>query len=790
MDSKLKERYTRVKKLLFEAYYDKLNKKQKEAVFCVNGPLLVLAGAGSGKTTVLVNRIAHIINFGNAYHTEEVPEGIDESMISVFEKIYENISSISKSDLKNLLSNFAYFPPKPWEILSFTFTNKAAGEMKERLAAALGDEARDIWAGTFHSICVKILRQHIDRLGYKTSFTIYDTDDSKKIISGIVKELELDDDMFTSKSVLSVISRYKNKLIFSDSENLIESDDYREKTIAEIYKRYQKTLKDADAVDFDDIICLTIKLFEACPDILEKYRSRFRYVLVDEYQDTNGAQLRLMSLFCGKYENVMVVGDDDQSIYKFRGAVVENILNFDTQFKSAKVIYLEQNYRSTKTILDAANAVISHNESRKGKTLWTEVEKGESVDYYNLDNQDAEARYIVDRISEYVRDGKHKYGDFAVLYRINAQSNNLETAFAKAGIPHRLLGGTRFYDRKEIRDIVAYLSVISNPNDIIKLERIINVPKRGIGEGTVNAVKAIAHAENKSVFDIIEAADEYTALKKSAAKLKSFAELIRSLQKISTNDTIANLIKHTAYDSGYIEMLENSIENEKDRVDNINELISNGMKFYEDNPEGTLEQFLEDVALVADVDSYEAGADAVVLMTIHSAKGLEFPVVFLPGMEENIIPSTPSTISQEDIEEERRLAYVAITRAQKKLIITSVSSRLMFGRTMMNHPSRFFREIPPLLIHNINDEIAEKYKSAASTRASYNQPAQASSQVKKAVSVDHSAFKVGEMVTHPIFGKGLITLKKDMGSDTLYEVAFENVGTKKLMGTYAKLKKV
>ncbi len=791
MDSTQKSRYIRIKKLLFQAYYKKLNKMQKEAVFCVNGPLLVLAGAGSGKTTVLVNRIAHIIHFGDAYHTEEIPMGIDENMIGVFEQIYENRENISDSDLKNLLLNFSYNPPKPWEILSFTFTNKAAGEMKERLSLILGDDAKDVWAGTFHSICVKILRQHIDRLGYKTAFTIYDTDDSKKIVSKIIKELELDDNMFSPKTVLSVISRYKNKLIFPDSDNLIESDDYREKTVAEIYKRYQNTLKDSDAVDFDDIICLTIKLFETCPDVLEKYRSRFRYVLVDEYQDTNGAQLKLMSLFCGKYENVMVVGDDDQSIYKFRGAVIDNILNFDSQFKNARVIYLEQNYRSTKTILDAANAVISHNEGRKGKVLWTEIDKGDPIDFYNLDNQDAEARYIVDRICEYVKEGTFNYGDFAVLYRINAQSNNLETAFAKAGIPHRLLGGTRFYDRKEIRDMVAYLSVVSNPDDMVKLERIINVPKRGIGEGTLSAVRTIANAEKLSLFEVMEKCDEYTALKKSSAKLKGFAELIRKLQEIAKKDTLADLIRHAAYDSGYIEMLQNSIENEKDRIDNINELISNGVKFYEDNPEGTLEQFLEDVALVADVDSYEAGADAVVLMTIHSAKGLEFPVVFLPGAEENIIPSTQSMMSQDDLEEERRLMYVALTRAQKKLILTNVSSRLMFGRTMLNPMSRFVREIPRNLIHNINAEIAAKPKTTplANTYVSSVSQKVQQTPLKKAPAVDHSAFKVGETVIHPIFGKGLITLKKEMGSDTLYEVAFDNVGTKKLMGTYAKLTK-
>ena len=788
MEQELINRYLSIKKRLFDAYYSNLNKMQKEAVFCVNGPLLVLAGAGSGKTTVLVNRIAHILNFGDAYHTKEILSGVDENLIGVFEQIYENRNDIQKEELKSLLLNFSYDAPKPWEILSITFTNKAAGEMKERLASQLGDIAKDIWAGTFHSVCVKILRISIDRIGYDSSFSIYDTDDSKKIISGIIKELDLDDEMFVPKTVLSIISRYKNKLIFPDDESLAETKDYKERMIAEIYKRYQNALKEANAVDFDDIICLTIRLFKECPDILEKYRSRFRYILVDEYQDTNGAQLELMTLLCGKYENIMVVGDDDQSIYKFRGAVIQNILNFDSHFRNARVIYLEQNYRSTKTILNAANAVISHNEGRKGKELWTEGDEGEKIDYIKLDNQDMEARYLVDRINDYVKKGTYKYGDFAVLYRINAQSNNLETAFAKAGIPHRLLGGTRFYDRKEIKDIVAYLAVISNPNDSVKLERIVNVPKRGIGEGTLSNVKLIAQAEDKSVFEVMSNAESYPALKKSAAKLSKFAELIYSLREIAEKEAIPELIKHTVYDSGYYEMLANSVENERDRIDNINELISNGVKFVEDNPEGTLEQFLEDVALVADVDAYDENTDAVVLMTIHSAKGLEFPVVFLPSMEEFIIPSSQSTNSQEDIEEERRLAYVAITRAKKKLIITTAASRLMFGRTSMNQTSRFFREIPPLLVNDINAQIAKANKKADNAYNTNTNTVNTATFKKPDLSalVD---FKVGESVVHPTFGKGVVIMKKDMGSDVLYEIAFDTVGTKKLMGTYARLKK-
>ncbi len=784
----MNKRYHDIKKKLFEAYYSKLNDKQKEAVFCVKGPLLVLAGAGSGKTTVLVNRIAHIIDFGNAYHSDAVMAGMSEDLINTFENIYANVDAISKEDLKSLLLNFKTECASPWEILSFTFTNKAANEMKERLAAILGDRARDIWAGTFHSICVRILRQHIERLGYTSNFNIYDTDDSKKLVASIIKELNLDDEVFNPRSVLSSISKLKNNLIYPDSEDAV-SEDFREKNIFEVYKKYQKSLKDFNAVDFDDIINLTIKLFDENPDVLDKYSNRFKYVLVDEYQDTNGAQLKLMRLFCSRYENVMVVGDDDQSIYKFRGATVRNILDFDSHFRSANVVYLEQNYRSTKNIISAANSVIEHNADRKGKVLWTETSDGEKIDYIKLDNQDAEARYIVDRINEYVKSGKYSYRDFAVLYRVNAQSNNLEIAFSKSAVPHRLLGGQRFYDRKEIKDIVAYLSIIVNPNDAIKLERIINVPKRGIGDTTVNAVKALASAENCGVFDIMANADKYVALGRSASKLMNFASMINSFKDATLTMPVSEVIKKVAYDTGYVEMLRNSIDDERDRLDNINELISNAIKYNEDAPEGTLGGFLEEVALVADVDGYDKDSDAVVLMTIHSSKGLEFPVVILPGMEENIIPSAQCLFSEEELEEERRLMYVAITRAREKLIVTNVSERLMFGRTSINKSSRFLNEIPLNLINNLNEEIKLKNIKSFAERFNSTSKPTASSVKPQKPKVEHDIFNVGDTVIHSIFGEGLVTLKKPMGGDTLYEVAFESVGTKKLMGTYARMKK-
>ena len=703
MNNEIYVRYQNAKKALFDQYYSNLNNKQREAVYSVNGPLLVLAGAGSGKTTVLVNRIAHIIDFGDAFFSDNNNVAINDGLVLTLENILSNAQNIPKEEIKKLLASFSVNPALPEEILSFTFTNKAANEMKERLLSILGDRAKDIWAGTFHSICVRILRQHIDKIGYNRNFNIYDTDDSKKLISEIINGFCLDDEMFSAKSVLSIISKKKNSLIYPENVNEF-SNEYKDRTILEIYKKYQSSLKDFNAVDFDDIINLTIKIFENYPDVLYKYSKKFKYVLVDEYQDTNNAQLKLMRLFCSIHRNVMVVGDDDQSIYKFRGATVRNILDFDIHFENAKVVYLEQNYRSTKNIINAANSVIGNNLSRKGKILWTETDDGEKIDFCKLDNQELEARYIVDRINEYVKKGTYSYKDFAILYRVNAQSNNLEIALSKSAVPHRLLGGLRFYDRKEIKDIVSYLSVIANPGDTIKLERIINTPKRGIGDTTINAIKILASDEGCSVFDIINNADRYTALSRSAQKLKNFATLINTLRDASLKLPVSEVIKNVAYDSGYVEMLRCSLEDEKDRLDNINELISNAIKYNEEEPEGTLEGFLEEVALVADVDVYDKDSDAVVLMTIHSSKGLEFPVVFLPGMEENIIPSSQCMYSEEEIEEERRLMYVAITRARKKLIITNVSERLLFGRTSINKSSRFLREIPAAYINDVNEK--------------------------------------------------------------------------------------
>lgn len=791
MEKALNERFLAVKRRLFSCYYSNLNDKQQEAVYTVNGPLLVIAGAGSGKTTVLVNRIAHIINYGDAYYTNEIPVNITENDVGAFEMVAANASQIGKQAIGDLLKKIAYNPCKPYEILTFTFTNKAAGEMKERLSNLLGDVALDIWAGTFHSICVRILRRHITLLGYESGFTIYDTEDSKKLILNCVKALELDPDSFNPKNILNIISKCKNKFVTPEELEAQfgakqTSDTYRISKIAEVYASYQKALKSANAVDFDDIIALTIKLFEENEDILEMYSSKFKYVLVDEYQDTNMAQYRLMSLLCSKYSNVMVVGDDDQSIYKFRGATIENILKFDKEFNKAKVVLLEQNYRSTSVILDAANAVIKNNEERRGKTLWTGNGRGDKIEIRQLENQETEARYIVEKIHELVASGAYKHKDIAVLYRMNALSNSIESTMARAAVPHRLLGGQRFYDRKEIKDIVAYLCIINNPNDIIKLERVINCPKRGIGDATVALLKELSEKKDIPIFDLIKNADLYPELSKSASKLKKFAVLIESLKDDSL--TLEQTVRAAMERSGYLEMLTLAGESETDRIENLNELLSNAIKYANDNENATLNGFLEDIALVSDIDSYDADSDAVVLMTMHSSKGLEFPVVFIAGMEENVFPSAMSASSSSELEEERRLFYVAITRARKKLYMTASRERLVFGKTNYNKISPFAEEIPSDLVEcHMPTQQRVKYNSYQSSTVQ-NVPISSTSIHSATKKSSAKEFSVGDSVTHAVFGKGKILEKKPMGSDILYIVEFEKVGTKKLMGNYAKLK--
>ncbi len=816
----LLERYINVRKKLFDKYYSRLNDKQREAVYASDGPLLVLAGAGSGKTTVLVQRIAHLIKYGRAMEIKDIPEkNLFEPYIEMLEKISDE-ENPDKAKLESALNTFAADKASPYEILSITFTNKAAKEMKERLEKSLGDDALNIWAGTFHSVCAKLLRMHIELIGRARDFTIYDTDDQKKLMTECIKEQNVSDKMFPPKLVLSEVSRAKEKLIdWKGYMAEVKQGDVRKMTIAQLYKLYEDKKRSANAVDFDDIITLTVELFKECPDILEKYRRRFRYILVDEYQDTNKAQFVLTSMLCNENNNIMVVGDDDQSIYKFRGATIENILSFDTKFKNTRVIKLEQNYRSTDMIIGAANSVIKNNAGRKGKTLWTQSTGGDKLTVKKCEHQNAEAQYIVDKIGELVKDGGYNFGDFAILYRMNAQSNSLETVFAKSGIPYRILGGTRFYDRKEIKDVVAYLCVMANANDKVRFKRVINTPKRGIGDATVDEIDRLSVEFETDMLSICRNAERYPSLSRSAAKLCMFASMIDDLKTSVGLLTLGSVVEKVLDKTGYMEMLRELDKAEgKDRAENVKELVSNAVQYEENNENPTLGGFLEEVALISDIDNYDENAPAVVMMTIHSSKGLEFPVVFLPGLEENIFPGTQSVMNEDELEEERRLAYVAITRAKKRLFILHCNSRMTYGKTEFNQRSRFVNEIPESYCEyeeswgNRMEDTQRGFVNQYSSYNSYGQkngvctvrvnsedaPWNKGTSFAKPTSTASSfsnpkpqgeTFSAGQGVTHPIFGDGMILSAKPMGNDVMYEVAFDKVGTKKIMGNFAKMSK-
>lgn len=791
MSNNLSEKYLSTKRALFDEYYKRMNSCQRDAIYTVNDPLLVLAGAGSGKTTVLVNRISHIIKYGNAYYSDYVPSDINDSDIARIEAL----KSLQNEDLAEALCEFADSPAPPWSVLAITFTNKAAGEIKERLEKVIGDPdaAKEIWAGTFHSICVRILRRYAHLLGYESSFTIYDTDDSKKLILSCMKRLGIDEKVIAPKAAMGIISRAKDKLMTPDEFSKEASSDFRLAKIAQIYNEYARELKSANALDFDDIIMQTVFLLSANEEVRSYYQNRFRYVCVDEFQDTNVAQLKLCELISAKRRNIMVVGDDDQSIYKFRGATIENILSFDRAFAPCKVIKLEQNYRSTSNILDAANAVINHNKGRKGKQLWTDGGDGDKITLKQLPNQNFEAQYVADKILEGVRNNNAKFSDFAILYRMNSQSAPFESVFAKSGITYRILGGLRFFDRKEIKDIIAYLCVISNTSDSVRLKRIINEPKRKIGETTVSAVETLALLEIKSIFDVMKNSMNYMQLSRVSDKLIAFTDFIDRMKKLSECLPLSELISTVVEESGYHDMLENEGETGIERLQNIDELVSTAYEYETNNDEASLAGFLEEVALVSDTDNYDADADAVVLMTIHSAKGLEFPTVFLPGLEEGIFPGLMSINSDEEIEEERRLAYVAITRAKQKLFILNVRERMMFGKTRYNPPSRFVEEIPEQYINNETERpqntarfTSPISKNATSAKSELNAPVMMSSPLRKQ---PVEIFSQGERVVHNTFGDGVVLSVTKMGADTLYEIAFTNVGTKKLMATFAKLKR-
>ena len=731
---------------------------QQQAVFSTEGPLLILAGAGSGKTTVLVNRIAYIL----------------------------------QSDLC-----------RPWNILAITFTNKAAGELKERICNAVPEGGADIWAATFHSTCARILRRYGDRLGYSSPFTVYATDAQKKC-KDIVKQLHIDEKQLPVKNILSEISKAKDKMI-TPQEMLKNAEyDYRKVSIAKVYEVYQSRLKTADAMDFDDLLCKTVELFEQEPEILGYYQNQFKYIMVDEYQDTNKVQYRFISMLAEKYGNICVVGDDDQSIYKFRGATIENILSFENTFKGAKIIRLEQNYRSTQNILDAANSVISNNTVRKGKTLWTENPKGDKIELHTAEDERDEARFIAKTIMDGVADGR-KYSDFAILYRTNAQSNAVEQALSRSGIPHRIIGGHRFYDREEIRDMIAYLQVINNPHDDVRLSRIINVPKRAIGARTVSVAADIAAGLGESIYSVIKDADSYPQLSRAASKLKVFVNLIDGLIEAeqSGDYSLAELYNLILEHTNYENYLRTEKENADVRIENIEELSSNIIKFEEDyDEEADLSSFLEEISLMTDIDNYDADADTCVMMTLHSAKGLEFPVVFITGMEDGLFPSIASMMNPEEINEERRLAYVGITRAKQKLYLTKTKSRMLFGSTTYNKESRFVSEIPDNLLDKTGEE-----RNAPSFASGFGAGKAAGSVSISADNRKHGyagkigayqkppiksgvTYNVGDTVLHKIFGKGLIMTATKMGNDTLLEIAFDKAGTKKLMANFCKMEKI
>ena len=729
---------------------DSLNEAQREAVQATEGPVLVIAGAGSGKTTVLVNRIAYMIA---------------EKHIS------------------------------PWNILAITFTNKAANEMKERAERLLGDVASNMWVGTFHSVCVRILRTCIDFLGYTRDFVIYDTADTRTLMKECLRELNIDEKNFPVRNVLSIISNAKNDLMDAATFENIYANDYRMSIIAKIYFRYQGKLLKNNAVDFDDIILNTVKILSENPDVLQKYQNQFKYILVDEYQDTNNSQYLLINLLARGHKNLCVVGDDDQSIYKFRGANIQNILNFEDDFPEMRRITLDRNYRSTQNILEAANCVIAHNRGRMGKNLWTEKGDGDKVSVFTGMNEYDEARYIANEAERYY-DENGRYGDLAVLYRTNAQSRVIEEMLMREGVPYKVLSGLRFYDRKEIKDIIAYLRVLHNPNDDMSLARIINEPKRKIGNATLDRAREIALREDKSLYDVISHADSYPEFKTATKKLLAFAEIIESLRKLVGAVPLTELCERVLNDTGYMPSLvtEDTTES-KTRIENLGEFISVIAEFEKDiENSGTLGEFLEGITLVSDIDGYDEEEDAVVLMTIHSAKGLEFPVVFLTGLEEGLFPGLRSMESEEDIEEERRLCYVAITRAKEHLHITKAMSRTIHGRTLPAAPSRFFEEIPK---EYLDEKTAALPKFAESmqrfgVRVAPTPPkSRPPMPEKKSMSAaEFLSFKAGDIVEHRTFGKGAIVKATPVGNDCILEIDFENAGFKRLMAAFAKVKKI
>ncbi len=748
---------------------------------------------------MLVNRLAYLTRYGNAYHDPVVPQNAGVLLPEM-----EKAETMSREELGEYLTKFTVNPPPAWSVMAITFTNKAAREIKERIKKIFGEDSREaaeLMTGTFHSICLQFLRRYGSQIGYDRNFTICDMDDVKKQITQCMKQLNIDDKTLPVKTVMNAISRAKDKLIAPPEFSMQAGVDVKKKQIAAIYELYSARMHAQNLLDFDDIIMETVRLLTQCADVREMLQNRYRYISVDEYQDTNYAQLTLTLLLSGKYRNIMVVGDDDQSIYKFRGAVIENILNFDKNYDDTRVIKLEENYRSTKTILNAANHVIVNNSGRLGKTLWTSGADGDKITVRCLGNQNDEARFIAETVSDKVAKG-NTYKDFAVLYRMNSQSRSIEQTFAKAGIPYRMLGGTRFFERMEVKDIVAYLALIYNPNDDLRLHRIINTPRRGIGDKSVQVAQSLANAEGCPLMEFLRSVKRYNAISASTANaMVNFVYMMDGFREAASSLSISALIEQVIEKSGYTAMLAElpDLSEREERKANLDELVNAARQYEESNAEATLVDFLEDIALVSDVDKYDETADAVVFMTIHSAKGLEFPVVFLPGMEDNIFPSFQTLMNPDEIEEERRLAYVAITRAKKQLIVTHVRERMMNGRTSANPLSRFIAEIPEECMDIVDEPIQSGELRQRMPRLPKMKPVNhfvkkkkkpVSALGKKAPAKSGTSFATGDRVRHQTFGEGTVLSVKPMGADVLYEIAFESAGTKKLMATYARLTRV
>ena len=785
-----------IKKAILDREFGFLNARQREAVYKSRGPVLVLAGAGSGKTTVLVNKIVYLVNYGDAYNSDAARSYTAEE--EAFLAAYAAGETCAPEDHDRAAALLAYRPVNPWNILAITFTNKAANELKERIVRSLGERGEDVFASTFHSACTRMLRRDGERIGLERSFTIYDTDDQKRLMKDCIKSLGLNDKNFPPMSVLSVIGRAKDNLLTPEAFSLQVGEDYRLIQIAKLYAMYQKKLEQNGALDFDDIIFKTVTLLSECPEVLDYYQTKFKNIVVDEYQDTNHAQYVLVSLLADKWRNLCVVGDDDQSIYKFRGATIENILSFEKQYPDATVIRLEQNYRSTKTILDSANHAISHNTGRKGKTLWTENDAGEPIGTYCGEDEYQEGRFIANTIIDEMSKNGRKYSDFAVLYRANSQSSAIEQALSRSGLPYKIFGGMKFYDRAEVKDITAYLCLICNKRDDLRLKRIINTPKRAIGEATVALCEELAARDGVSLSEVVRRAAEYPQLSKASAKLAAFVELLEEIESEREGLGVAEFVRTVIEKSGLLQYISAQDKQDgRDRMANVETLLGNIENYEEQAENPSLEGFFEEVSLATELDNLSEDGTYVALLTMHGAKGLEFPVVFLAGMEEEVFPSGHAILDQVELEEERRLAYVGVTRAKEKLYLTRAKSRRTFKGTHYHKVSRFWEEIPEGNRCDLTPEPQKRpERPSAPARAASNlagekgRSAFLSRGTEKQAAPAGAQFSAGDRVRHASFGEGVVQKVSPVAGDQLLEVQFETVGVKKLMANYARLSKV